>query len=194
MGLHAFSGGINAIHNTILIRTDRSPGVPVDFEQIDFFGSKKSLFVCLKSSNVKPGSLRKSSGDVRDHFLNIWLQYGTYNLFIFINYVICLHHFGGHFWGSFWGVICRKSVFRRNSGKLFGEFALWGRQTHFRQIEFAGNGVEKPYSGQSIPIRGQAQGFLRRSNVVFDYVSVLVEFVQVYLQVVFRIRDWTRMS
>ena len=49
-------------------------------------------------------------------------------------------------------------VFRFNSGNLFGEFALWGRKTHFRQIEFAGNGVGKPIFGQSIPIRGQAQG------------------------------------
>ena len=40
----------------------------------------------------------------------------------------------------------------------FGKFPEIGRKTHFRQIKFALNGVGKPISGQSIPIRGQTQG------------------------------------
>ena len=63
-------------------------------------------------------------------------------------------------------------VFRPNAGNLFGEFALWGRKTHFQQIEFAGHGVGKPYFGQSIPIRGQPQGFLinPRNEACFSWV------------------------
>ena len=37
------------------------------------FRVKFPLFFPIKSSYFNPGSLRKSSGDVRDHFLNIWL-------------------------------------------------------------------------------------------------------------------------
>ena len=61
--------------------------------------------------------------------------------------------------GVIFGVICRKFVFRPNSGNLFGEFALWGRKTHFQQIEFAGNGAENhfrpihPHKGSSAGVR-----------------------------------------
>ena len=55
---------------------------------------------------------------------------------------------------------------------LFGKFPELGRKTHFRQIKFALNGVGKPISGQSIPIRGQTQGFSCYTRVEGDDRSV----------------------
>ena len=66
-----YRADIKAVDHAKLV-PDRSPGVPIDFEQIDFSGSI-FIYFSFKSSYFNPGSLRKSSGDVRDHFLNIWL-------------------------------------------------------------------------------------------------------------------------
>ena len=62
-----------------------------------FFWSLFGPLFLIISSYFKPGSLRKSSGDLREHFLKIWLWSGTYSLFIFPKYVIFLGHCWGHF-------------------------------------------------------------------------------------------------
>ena len=55
---------------------DRLAGVPVDLLKKQCGSVKCPLFLHLKSNYFKPGSLRQSPGDLREHFLKIWCPAG----------------------------------------------------------------------------------------------------------------------
>ena len=94
------------------------PATKVIFWIINVFNSQGWHFtgrLFSASSYFNPGSLQKSSGDLREHFMNIWFQSGTYSLFISPNYVFSnspkmasgirgsyLWYYDSLLWSRFW--------------------------------------------------------------------------------------------
>ena len=91
----------------------------------DCFFRTNFLYFPIESYYFEPGSLRKSPGDLREHFLKISSLSGTYILFISPNYVrkvaaifsqkaVILPTSSGK-------IICQRIIFRPHSGNFPNE-------------------------------------------------------------------------